>query len=195
MNTFSPQLNMDHIVTAWRGHRTFAQWLVRHLHADVTVDLGVDQGYSTFCFAEPGQGQVYAVDWFEGDAHTGYRNTQAQVQDQIIAWDLRNITLLKTRFDDLAALWWRPIDVLHIDGLHTLEACQHDWDTWSPWVRKSGVVLMHDVVAYPDVAQVFQGCPGYRLWFDHDCGLGVVTQDPTLALAIRVYFPEVHVDE
>jgi hypothetical protein len=33
-------------------------WLVQAVAPDVILDLGVDYGYSTFCFALPGLGQV-----------------------------------------------------------------------------------------------------------------------------------------
>jgi hypothetical protein len=34
-------------------------WLVQATDPEIIVDLGVDYGYSTFCFALPGIGRVY----------------------------------------------------------------------------------------------------------------------------------------
>jgi len=194
MKTFEPQLNLDNVVTAWRGHRAFAQWLVETLRPDVVVDLGVDQGYSTICFAEPHRGQVYAVDCFEGDEHTGFRDTQYAVQSLLLEYDLRNVTVLKTRFEDLAVTWSQPIDILHIDGLHTYEACKTDWGMWAGFVRPTGAILFHDVVSFPDVRQVFDECGGIRLWFEHSAGLGIVLdrRNTLLADLIVAAFPEVH---
>ena len=194
MTTFTPQLNLDSVVTAWRGHRPFAQWLVETLRPDVVVDLGVDQGYSTYCFAEPQRGQVYAVDCFLGDEHTGFRDTQYAVQARLLDYDLRNVTVLKTRFEDLAVTWNQPIDILHIDGLHTYEACKQDWGQWGGFVRPMGAILFHDVVSFPDVRRVFDECEGIRLWFEHDAGLGVVLDRRNVLLAelIQSAFPGVH---
>ena len=50
------------IPTAWGGHKNFATWLVSRLKAQTIVDLGVDFGYSTFCFALACSGQVYGID-------------------------------------------------------------------------------------------------------------------------------------
>ena len=37
--------------SAWTGHRYFAKWLVETLRPEITVDLGVDYGHSTFYLA------------------------------------------------------------------------------------------------------------------------------------------------
>ena len=48
----------------WRDHRLFADWLIRRTEPETVVDLGVDYGYSTFCFALPEIGHVYGIDSF-----------------------------------------------------------------------------------------------------------------------------------
>jgi hypothetical protein len=41
------------------NNRPFVQvWLVQAVHSEITVDLGVDYGYSTFSFALPQVGKV-----------------------------------------------------------------------------------------------------------------------------------------
>ena len=46
----------------WKGHRAFAEWLVKEIKPSQVVDLGVDYGFSTFIFANAamknGQGVV-----------------------------------------------------------------------------------------------------------------------------------------
>ena len=42
---------IDSIISAWTGHRKFAEFLVEKKNPDVIVELGVDYGYSTFVFA------------------------------------------------------------------------------------------------------------------------------------------------
>lgn len=57
---------LEQIPTGWTDHITFAQWIVKRKNPAVIVDLGVDFGYSTFCFALPQIGKVYGIDSFEG---------------------------------------------------------------------------------------------------------------------------------
>ena len=65
--------------TAWEGHGNFAIQLTDIMKPKVTVDLGVDYGFSTFCFALLGKGKVYGIDSFEGDEHAGKRSTYDHV--------------------------------------------------------------------------------------------------------------------
>ena len=65
--------------TAGEGHGNFAINLTEALKPKVTVDLGVDYGFSTFCFAVLGFGKVYGIDSFEGDEHAGRRSTYDHV--------------------------------------------------------------------------------------------------------------------
>ncbi|MFI7589745.1 class I SAM-dependent methyltransferase [Spongisporangium articulatum] len=60
----------------------------------------------------------------------------------------------------VARLWGRPVDVLFVDGGHTDEAAQADYDGWSRWVRPGGVLLIHDV--FPDPAD--GGQAPYRIY-------------------------------
>ena len=52
------------LISAWRDNCAFATWLVERMGASVTVDLGVDWGFSSFCFAAAEHGIVYSVDVF-----------------------------------------------------------------------------------------------------------------------------------
>lgn len=40
----------------------------------------------------------------------------------------------------------RELDILFIDGDHTLEGVTQDWETFSPLVRSGGLVIFHDIV-------------------------------------------------
>ena len=59
----------------WRDHRLCAASWRRRTEPETVVDLGVDYGYSTFCFALPEIGHVYGIDSFEGDEHAGVKET------------------------------------------------------------------------------------------------------------------------
>ena len=79
----------------WRGHRLFADWLVKELKPKVIVDLGVDYGYSSFCFSLPNIGNVYGLDCFEGDDHAGKRNTYDYVLEKQKELKLSNLHFIK----------------------------------------------------------------------------------------------------
>lgn len=136
-------------ISAWLGHRGFAQRLIKELRPESVVELGVHAGDSYFTIVEAMQkfgivGRAFGVDTWTGDKHAGYYGTEI--------WDLVQkanasycnfSTLVRMTFDEFAESIDGPISLLHIDGLHTYEAVKHDFDTW---VRKvSDVVLLHDI--------------------------------------------------
>lgn len=71
------------------------------------------------------------------------------------------------------------IDLLHIDGYHTLDAVTHDFATWLPKLAPNGVVLFHDIAIRYAGFGVFQFWEQARknhpfLEFEHSAGLGVL---------------------
>lgn len=50
----------------------------------------------------------------------------------------------------VAKMWRTPIRLLFIDGGHTEEAAQRDYDNWALWVAAGGALAIHDV--FPDPA-------------------------------------------
>ncbi len=49
-----------------------------------------------------------------------------------------------------ARIWRTPVRLLFIDGGHTEEAAQRDYDNWAHWVAGGGLLAIHDV--FPDPA-------------------------------------------
>ena len=72
---------MNNCVTAWADHCFFVAEAVRHFEPQVIVDLGVDEGYSSFAFGTHNVGKIYGIDSFEGDEHIGEKSTYDKVQD------------------------------------------------------------------------------------------------------------------
>ena len=177
------------IATAWDGHKTFALWAVNEFKPTTIVDLGVDYGYSTFIFASQNIGHVYGVDLFEGDMHAGFRNTYDFVNSRKNLYELDNITFIKGLFNDVAAQWDKPIDILHIDGLHTYEAVKNDFDTWSKFITNDGIILFHDTVSFADsVGKFFNEIPWPKTNFLQSAGLGVVCRNPAIIERINKVF-------
>jgi predicted O-methyltransferase YrrM len=48
----------------------------------------------------------------------------------------------------VARVWGTPVQFLFIDGGHTEEAAQRDYDGWAKWVAPGGGLVIHDV--FPD---------------------------------------------
>ena len=46
--------------------------------------------------------------------------------------------------DSKLVKWDKEIDVLYIDGDHSYEGCKADYDKYEPYVRKGGLILIHD---------------------------------------------------
>jgi len=186
--------NIETIVSAWNippghGHRKFANYLVEKVNPRTTVDLGVDLGYSMFCLAEVGRGHVYGIDSFLGDANTGPRDTYNSVIRFKSENNFHNVTIIKGFFDNVAKTWTMPIDILHIDGLHTYEAVGNDFRTWTKFLTENGVVLMHDVCSFEGVKQFFNEINMPKLWFRESFGLGVTSQNVNLLENIKQNFP------
>ncbi|MFI6870740.1 class I SAM-dependent methyltransferase [Nocardia sp. NPDC050406] len=49
-----------------------------------------------------------------------------------------------------ASVWRTPLRMLFVDGGHTEEAAQRDFDNWAHWVAGGGLLAIHDV--FPDPA-------------------------------------------
>jgi hypothetical protein len=180
---------LQQIPTAWTDHITFAQWIVKKLNAEVTVDLGVDYAYSTFCFGLPQIGKIYGIDNFEGDVMAGVRNTFDYVKQKRKELKMKNIIFIKGYFGLVAKQWDKPIDILHIDGFHTYEAVKNDYDTWSKFVKEDGVILFHDTcVPQYGVRQFFDEIELPKTNFTCSHGLGVVSKNADLINEIRETF-------
>lgn len=182
---------LETILTAWKDHITFAQWIVERKNPEVIVDLGVDCGYSSFCFALPKIGHVYGIDSFEGDDHAGIRNTYQYVLEKQKELELDNISFIKGYFDDIAKNWDKPIDILHIDGFHTYEAVENDYNTWSKFVKDDGRILFHDTMVFDrnfGVYKLFSEIKLPKTNFKFCHGLGVISKDQDLINEINIEF-------
>lgn len=169
----------DSIPSAWIEHREFSYWLINEIKPKVTVDLGVDWGYSTFALAIPNIGKVYGIDYFEGDPLTGIRNTYNEVINNV-KWlrdkhKISNIEIIKGRFEDVAKRWKQKIDILHIDEVPT--DIKKDYDTWSRFVGDNGVILFHNTQAFKEVKEFFNALDLPKYEFEHSGGLGIVSKN------------------
>jgi len=167
--------------SAWKGHGLLAMQLVETFNPEVVVDLGVDYGFSTFCFGYPQIGSIYGIDWFQGDDHAGHRDTLNLVdslyQDLMKEFGVSNIEFIKSDFAEAAKTWDKKIDILHIDGFHSYEAVKGDFDNWIGFCNDDAIILFHDVESFPETVGVFfADCDGYKLINVGSAGLGILTK-------------------
>jgi hypothetical protein len=182
------------IPSAWnippKSHNEFVIWLLNRINPQVTVELGVDWGYSSFLLALHSKGIVYGIDCFDQSKHGMREDGDYQfVLDVKNKLKLNNLEIIKGYFDDVAKTWNKKINLLHIDGLHDYENCKNDCDTWAPLLEEDGVILFHDTVSNPGgVGLFFSQLEVPKVNFTNSSGLGVASNNIELIQEIEKKF-------
>ena len=180
--------------SAWKENREFAKFLMNKIKPDVTLDLGVDWGHSTSCWAENGCGRVYGVDTWEPNSYSNsgreFHTTLVPAFKSFNKQGLNNIELSRGRHEQVNETWDREIDILHFDILHTYDGLVEEYNMWKKFVRPRGVMLFHDVISFPDGVGRFiqEYLTGKRLSFNNQFGLGVISDDHELLDSIAENF-------
>ncbi len=196
-------LPADHLdaESAWNQHIPFAFWLVQAHRPAVFVELGTYRGTSYFSFCQAVAAlrlptRCFAIDTWQGDSHSGFYDES--VFARVRTCNERKYAgfsrLVRSSFDEaLPHFLDGSIDLLHIDGLHTYEACRHDFESWLPKLSRRAIVLFHDT----NVRE--RGFGVHRLWaelieryphfeFVHEHGLGVLGVGEALDGPVRELF-------
>jgi MMP 1-O-methyltransferase len=141
-----------------------------YLGDGVAVEIGTYCGRSTVLLGAAAQqtgGLVYTVDHHHGseEHQAGWEYHDTSMVDPVSGLFDTLPTLRRTLdgagLDDhvvavvgrspvVARGWRTPLQFLFIDGGHTEEAAQRDFDGWAPWVQPGGALVIHDV--FPDPA-------------------------------------------
>jgi predicted O-methyltransferase YrrM len=172
--------------SAWKENREFANYLVERTNPSVILDLGVDWGHSTICWAEKHIGKVYGVDtWEPNDICTGGKNLETKLIPAFKSFreqGMDNIELIKGRHEQVFETWDKHIDILHFDILHQYDGVLDEYNMWKSHLVDGGVMIFHDVISFPDgVGRFFREyLTGYRLSFNNQFGLGVISDDTEL---------------
>ncbi|GED99780.1 hypothetical protein nbrc107696_02270 [Gordonia spumicola] len=95
------------------------------------------------------------------DPHAGLLDTAARFRRTMFDAGLEQTVLALIAPSTAASrVWGRAVDFVFIDGGHSMEAAQNDYDGWARWVRPGGALLIHDV--FPDPAD--GGRPPYEIY-------------------------------
>jgi hypothetical protein len=173
--------------SAWLEHIPFAFWLVDALQPRKIVEIGTHDGSSYFSFCQAVanlelDAQCFAINTWSGEEH---ESTDGEdVYSQVSKYNNENYfsfsTLIRSTPEEaLENFEEESIDLLHIDGLHTLDAVRHNFESWLPKLSPNAVVIMHDTNIRKrgfGVFRVFNELKALypHFEFSHGNGLGVV---------------------
>ena len=134
------------------------------------VEIGTYCGKSTVMLGAAARqtgGVLYTVDHHHGseehqvgweyhdssmvDSVTGRFDTLPTLRHTLDAAGLdEHVVAVVGRSPVVARSWRTPLRFLFIDGGHTEEAAQRDFDGWARWVEVGGALAIHDVFPNPD---------------------------------------------
>jgi Methyltransferase domain len=171
--------------SAWNGLGTIAYEIVTHFRPQKIVELGSHKGFSTFAMGLALRdlklgGKIYAVDTWKGDEHAGFY--EEEVYQNFLA-DRQKLGLddtvfpMRMTFAEASKKITPPIDLLHVDGLHTFKAVTSDFKDFRNLLAPGGIVLFHDVYTTFRQMRLFWALissryPSYRIPYSH--GLGII---------------------
>lgn len=154
MSELAPQS----ILTGVRGWETEAeQHALRYLAEQVRqggriVEIGSEFGMSTSILAKYSADHVVvdAVDLFPDEIYNAHVDAMKQIGvfEKIHYWRGRSTDIAKRRFEGFSMFSHPTIDLLFIDGDHTVTGVLTDIMDWTNLVAVGGVVVFHDTLAY-----------------------------------------------
>ena len=153
---------------AEEGHALYAA-ASRYLRGGIDVEIGTYCGKSTVLLgaaaAETGS-VLYTVDHHHGseehqagwefhdatmvDAVSGRFDTLPVFRRTMDAAGLDDCVVAVVGSSPVVARGWRtPLELLFIDGGHSEQAANADFDGWAIWVKVGGALVIHDVFEDP----------------------------------------------
>lgn len=119
----------------------------------VYLEVGVKHGKSLAFARRYFKGKVYGIDIKD----------RADKLDE--NYDFGDTIFIDLSSNEAAPHWNEKIDVLFIDGDHSYQGVKDDWNNFSPFVKKGGVVVFHDCDEVgPDVVKLSKEVAGKDGW-------------------------------
>lgn len=150
---------LAHPVYAWLGLRPFVGQHTADEHSalqrwaqgrQTLVEIGVAEGVSALALREAmaPDGKLYLIDPYHLSRSRSLNFTK-RAAHKIVDSCRRGQAIWFEKFSqDVATGWKEPIDLLVIDGDHSEDGVQRDWNDWSPFVKPGGVVIFHDACLF-----------------------------------------------
>lgn len=160
--------------------RALFEAAIRFLDGGVAVEIGTYCGKSTVLLgaaAAATDSVLFTVDHHHGseehqpgwefhdttfvDPVSGRFDTLSTFRRTLDAMKLDDNVVAVVGHSAVVARGWRtPLQLLFIDGGHSEEAAQQDFDGWATWVAVGGALVIHDV--FPDPSD--GGRPPYHIY-------------------------------
>ncbi len=141
---------------------------VQQLDPKVVVEVGTYRGGTLYIWCRVAQHPelVVSIDLPGGPYGGGYHQRRSRLYRQFLAGRPNaRLALLRANSHDPVTLsrladllGERRIDLLYIDGDHTYCGVRQDFEMYSPFVRRDGIVAFHDIVTRT------QQCGVHQLW-------------------------------
>lgn len=169
--------------------------LVKTFRPRTYLELGVHHGFSFFCACQAAAEaniplKATAIDTWRGDSQAGvYEEDVFESFQAICKTDYANIaSFLRMDFNSAVnEIEDESIDLLHIDGYHSLEAVTTDYENYLPKMSKHGAMMFHDINVHVNDFGVWKfwselqaNHPGQTFGLNHGYGLGIFV--PTKAI-------------
>ncbi|MBW2973955.1 class I SAM-dependent methyltransferase [Candidatus Woesearchaeota archaeon] len=135
---------------------------------NTVVEIGTAGGGTFFalCQTAPADAHIISIDLPGGPFGGGYDPSDAHIFKTYAKIGQTLFLIPKdshdeaTKKDLLDRLKDKQIDVLFIDGDHTYEGVKKDFEMYSPFVKKGGVIIFHDICKHATVPE----CQVDKLW-------------------------------
>jgi MMP 1-O-methyltransferase len=146
---------LAHPVYAWLGLRPFVAQHTAAEHAALQrwardrrtlVEIGVAEGVSAMALREAmsPEGTLYLIDPFHLSRLPALNFMKRTAHRAVGSAGRGRVVWIEKFSQDVATGWKEPIDLLVIDGDHSEDGVQRDWNDWSPFVKPGGVIIFHD---------------------------------------------------
>jgi predicted O-methyltransferase YrrM len=123
----------------------------------IIVEIGSWQGKSTYCLAKGlGSGKVHVIDPFNADGgldtnsekiykeKKGEHDLLEQFKQNMKSLNVETNIIIHQGYSYQFNDEFNKIDLLFIDGDHSIKGCQLDFDLYSPKIIKGGFIAFHD---------------------------------------------------
>lgn len=160
--------------TAWGEHIPFMFSLMALAKPRRFVELGVYNGASFLAACQAVQtGNLsttcVAIDNWLGEVHVG-RYSESVFDSFVAALGEYGAFAgyIRKEFDQAHVQFADgSIDLLHVDGFHTTEAVQNDFETWLPKMSNRGIMMFHDTNEFREGFGVWRFWQSVRTKFPH----------------------------